>query len=115
MMFSPIVSKKMSPASVAYIRLKRKATVARTNDVNFLFTFEKALVSPRTVRNPSMKEKALSIPRRNSMTKSRRIQCSPPGKVPCDKQKSNKWFRSYNMYKKRVSIEMDSTYQSYWP
>jgi hypothetical protein len=45
-------------------------------------TFLNKAVSQRTIKKPSLKEKALSIPRVKSMKNRRRIQCMPAGSIP---------------------------------
>ena len=93
----PMTSRKINPASVAYISESRNALMVTIRLSHFLFTLAKAFVSCNTARNASMNEKALSIPRRKSMTKSKRIQCGPPGKVPrttgqLPKTRPNDWY-----------------------
>ena len=58
------MSKKIKPASVAYINDNRNANIVTPRLSHFLFTLEKTCVSCNTQRNPSINEKALSIARR---------------------------------------------------
>ena len=58
------MSRKIKPASVAYINDNRNANIVTPRLSHFLFTLENVFVSCNTVINPSMKEKALSITRR---------------------------------------------------